>query len=273
MNKFVVVTFLTEEKAYEGVRALNALDAEGSLTLYGVEVVARNADGVLEVKHGEDTGPVGMGLGALLGGLIGMLGGPVGAMAGFTGGAMIGGTSDLVNIGVSSSFVDEVSQRLTPGRTAVIAEIDEGWITPLDARMESLGGEVLREWSVDVEDEYYAAQVAARKAELAELKAEVAHANEETRSKLRAKIDEASARLAAARDKAQERMELRQQATSAKIQALSERAVKVKSDAKTAMDSRLAALKDELAQRKVKLAQAHVLARESDKMAVEALAP
>lgn len=271
MEKFVVVTFPTQEKAYEGVRALKELDAEGSLSLYGMEVVGRDSAGVLHVKQVADAGPIGMGVGALLGGLFGLLGGPVGAAVGFSGGALIGGTSDLVNSGISSSFVEEVSSKLTPGKTAIIAEVDEEWITPLDTRMESLGADVLREWSIDVEDEYYEAQIAARKAEMAQLKAEFAQANQEGRAKLQAKIEKANANFEAALDKAEERLEAHQQATGAKIKVLSDRAARARSDTRVAMDQRIATLREEYTKRQAKLAQAQELARQSDKLAVEAL--
>lgn len=271
MNKYLVVTFATEDKAYEGVRALKELDAEGSLTLYGMEVVARDATGALKVKQAADVGPLGMGLGGLLGGLVGLIGGPVGVAMGVAGGSVLGGMGDLVKSGVSSSFVEEVSRRLTPGKTAVIAEVDEGWITPLDTRMEALGADVLREWSADVEDEYCTAQIAARRAELAKLKAEIAQATQDRRARLQAKIDDASARLQAAAQEADRRLELRQQATSAKIEALSQRIEAKRTEDEAATQQRIKDLRAEYALRKAKLVQAHALARESDKMAVEAL--
>ena len=40
--------------------------------------------------------------------------------------------------------MDEVSQNLTPGKVAVVADADEEWVTPLDTRMEALGGIVFR---------------------------------------------------------------------------------------------------------------------------------
>jgi len=273
MNKFIVVTFPTEDKAYQGVRALKELDAEGSLTLYGMEVVARDAAGVLKVKQAADAGPIGMGLGGLLGGVVGLIGGPVGAMVGLAGGSLMGGIGDLVNSGVSSSFIKEASRRLAPGKTALIAEVDETWITPLDTRMEALGADVLRESSADVEDEYHAAQIAARKAELAELKAEVAQAAHDRRARLRANIDDASARLQAAVEQAEKRLELRQQATSAKIEALSQRVEARKAEDETATQQRISELREEYTQRKAKLVQARELARESDKVALEALRP
>jgi hypothetical protein len=76
--------------------------------------------------------------------LIGLLGGPVGLAVGAVTGAAAGSLYDLAQLGVSEDFVAEVSRQLSPGKAAVIAEVDEEWITPLDARMEPLGGVVFR---------------------------------------------------------------------------------------------------------------------------------
>jgi hypothetical protein len=42
---------------------------------------------------------------------------------------------------------------LAPGRSAIVAEIEEDWVTPLDSHMEAAGGIVLRAWRDDIEDE------------------------------------------------------------------------------------------------------------------------
>ena len=42
---------------------------------------------------------------------------------------------DLFKAGVSMDFVDEVSASLTPGKAAVVADIDEMWVTPIDTRL------------------------------------------------------------------------------------------------------------------------------------------
>ena len=152
MSKFVVVTLPDEAKAYEGTRALKELHAEGSLTVYGMAVVAKDRDGKVSVKEAAAAGPLGLAVGALVGGLLGILAGPVGAIAGAAGGALVGSYSDLFNLGLGTDFVQKVSAELAPGKTAIIAEVAERWDTPTDSRMAALGGTVLRSWRSDVED-------------------------------------------------------------------------------------------------------------------------
>ena len=50
MSKFVVVVFPNEAQAYQGTRAFMDLHAEGSITLYGMAVVAKDAEGKFAIK-------------------------------------------------------------------------------------------------------------------------------------------------------------------------------------------------------------------------------
>ena len=48
-----------------------------------------------------------------------------------------------------------MSEYLLPGKTAVITEVDEDWQSPIDNRMEALGGHVFRRNRIEIEDAYY----------------------------------------------------------------------------------------------------------------------
>ena len=181
MSKFVVVVFPDEAKAYEGLNALKELDAEDSLTVYAGAVIVKEADGTVSLKERHGRRPFGAAVGAVLGGLIGLIGGPAVAAVGAAGGALAGGWRDALNVGVDLDFLDEVSRELTPGKSAIVAEIEEDWVTPLDSRMEAAGGVVLRSWR-DLEDERIRREAERRRAELAQLQAERAQAREEWQS-------------------------------------------------------------------------------------------
>jgi uncharacterized membrane protein len=263
MSKFVVAIFPDEARAYEATRALKELDAEGSLTLYGMAVVAKDAGGNVSLKQEADSGPLGTAVGALAGGLVGLLGGPVGAAVGLAGGTMLGSLADVFSLGVGSGFVDEVSQKLTPGKTAVVAEVDEEWVTPLDTRMDALGGIVLRQWRTDVEDEQFEQEVSALKAELAQLRAEDAHARAETRAKLKARTDETRAKLRNAADRAQTWIDQRRQETEAKVKALQSRATQADAEARAKREQRSADLRADYERRSAKLKQALALTKDA----------
>src|SRR5579871_1603979 len=138
MSKMIVIVFDTERQAYEGSRALKELHNEGSITLYGQAVVVKDSSGKAVVKDAADKGPLGMAVGLLTGSLVGVLGGPVGMAVGAATGTYAGAIYDMVAAGINMDFVDEASAQLQPGKAAVVAEIEEEWVTPLDTRMEEL---------------------------------------------------------------------------------------------------------------------------------------
>ena len=99
----------------------------------------------------DDVGP----LGALSGTAFGTsdlraLFGPVGLAVGATAGIAGGAAFDLTNAAVGEDFVDDVSAALSPGKVAVVAEVEEDWTTPVDARMDAIGGIVFRRALSDV---------------------------------------------------------------------------------------------------------------------------
>jgi len=105
MSTFAVMAFGDEQKAYEGLHALQVLHAEGAVTVWGSAVLQRDPGGRVSILKGDDEGPVGTGVGALAGGLVGLFGGPVGAAVGVTLGATVGGVRDLVQLGASEEFL------------------------------------------------------------------------------------------------------------------------------------------------------------------------
>ena len=206
MDKILVVVFESESKAYEGSLALQELQNEGSINLYAKAVIARDANGKVTVKQSGDMGPVGTSIGLLTGSLIGLLGGPVGLVIGASAGTYGGLLYDLAQLGVSQDYLDEVGKSLLPGKAAVVAEVWEDWILPVDTRMEALGGVVFRRTRIDILDDQIEKDVVAFNADLAELQAEYDQASGEAKAKLQAKIDTAKAKLQAAQDAMQARL-------------------------------------------------------------------
>ena len=123
MDKVVAVVFNDEKQAYEGLRAFRDLHADGSITLYSNAVVAKDPNGKVVVRETSES-PEGTIFGLLTGSLIGILGGPLGVAVGASTGTVIGATFDVARAGISDDFVEEMSEYLLPGKTAVITEID-----------------------------------------------------------------------------------------------------------------------------------------------------
>ena len=207
MERRLVVVFDNETKAYEGTAALRQLEQEGSIRVYARAVVVKQADGTTSVNQFDDPGPVGSLLGTSVGGLIGLLGGPAGVAVGAASGLAAGAAFDVDNARVGEDFVEDVSKSLTPNKAAVIAEVEEDWATPVDTRMEALGGTVLRRALWEVRESFWKAGVAAMRADLAQLKDEALEARADERAKLRKKIDQLQAKTDAQQTKATLRFE------------------------------------------------------------------
>ncbi len=268
MENVLVVVFDSESKAYEGTNALAQLDRDGSITVHAEAVIKKNAEGKTVVLKTVDDYPLDTLGGTAIGSLIGLLGGPFGVIVGATTGTLVGATSDLYRSGVSAEFVDDVSALLTPGKYAVVADISEDWITPLDVKMEMLDGEVFRTARVDVEVDQYTSEMAAQDREIDRLKAEMKEASSERKAKLQAKIDKLNTARKKKQEQAHQRLEQAKSEHERKVQALKEKAANARGDAKAAIDGRITELNlhHQQAVAKWKNARAEKLESAADKL-------
>jgi ABC-type phosphate transport system auxiliary subunit len=195
--------------------------------------------------------------------LLGLIGGPVGVAIGATVGMSGGALYDLAHLGIGWDFLSEVEKSLLPGKAAVVAEVWEEWTTPVDTRMEALGGVVFRRASVEVVDEQIERDVAALDAELAELKAERDQATGEAKAKLQAKVNAAKAQLQSAQEAIQARIEASQKETEAKIKSLQEQVAKESGKRKAKREARIAELKADQKRRSDLLKQAWELTKKA----------
>ena len=262
-DKMIVAIFDNEKSAYEGAKALQDLHAEGSITLYASAVIAKDAGGKVSVKQMADEGPTGTGLGLVTGTLIGLLGGPVGVAVGAGAGTFGGMLYDFAKVGVGEDFLEEVAQQMKPGKVAVVAEVQEEWVMPLDTRLEAAGGVVIRRLRGEVLDSQIERDAAALTAEIADLKAEQALALWESKAKLEAKINATKARLQETRDRAKAAAEATEREMEAKVKALKEQVAKSKGDAKAKLEARTAEVQSEYKKRAKKLRQAWELTKEA----------
>jgi len=231
MDRMLVVVFDTETKAYEGKRMLLLLENEGSIVVYAYTVIAKHADGKVSVTQSDDPGPLGTLVGTSVGSVIGLLGGPAGVAIGAAVGMLAGGTADIENARVGDDFIDDVVKKLTPNKFAVVAEIQEEWTTPLDTRMEAIGGTVFRRSLSEVTDTVDDEDLTAMKADFAQLKAEHAKARADRKAKLQEKINQLDSKIQARIEKAKERRVAAQQRAQAKVELLKTKAATLKAKA------------------------------------------
>jgi uncharacterized membrane protein len=204
MNRMLVVVFSEASKAFDGRDALKSLYHEGSVVVHAYAIITKNADGTVIVNEKSDSSAPGTLLGTSLGGLIGLLGGPPGVAIGAIAGSLAGATTDLDKVRVSTDFVDEVSRQLTPGKFALVAEIEEDWTPWVNLRMEELGGVVYRETIPEVKHAANSEDITTMKADLAQLKAEHAQVSADRKAKLQAKINQLDTKIQQQLQKAEE---------------------------------------------------------------------
>jgi uncharacterized membrane protein len=256
MERMLVVVFDDETKAYEGSRALHELDAEGSIAIHAESVIQKNTDGTVSVKQSGDDFPIRTVGGTAIGSLIGLLGGPIGLGIGAAAGTLAGMIADVNVAGVNADFLDEVAATLKPAKYAVVADVSEDWVTPVDTRMEALGGVVFRAGRKNVELEQRARAEAELRAEIEAMKAERARAHAERKAKLQAKIDHLNAELQKKLDEDKQRSEQIKHETEAKLQGLQQKAAKAQGDAKAALNAHATQLREEYERSEAKLRSA-----------------
>ncbi len=239
MDRMLVVVFSNADKANEGSAALGELEEDGYIAVYDAVIVAKSPHGTTTVKRIGEYGPEGTLTGLAIGSLIGLLGGPAGAAVGFAGGSLIGALSDSENLRVGRDFIEDAAKELVAGKAALVAEIEEDEITPLDMRMEALGGHVLRRSLNELKHAENERDLATLKLEIAQAKAEHAAARAARKAKLEARIDALNARLKQKIDQAKARRDALRRQAEAKIEVLEAKAAQSKQDIKTKNDQRV----------------------------------
>jgi uncharacterized membrane protein len=249
MEKMIVVVFDNESKAFDGLLALSELDREGEISIYAEQVVVKEPGGTVRLIDNPDVSsfPT-IGGGAAVGALIGLLGGPVGALVGAAAGAAIGTLTDVEESGVTNEFIDDVTRTLTHGKAALVADISEERMTPLDVRMEQLGGVVFRRARTLVQNTEDDRDAAAHRADMEQLKAERAQARADRLAKIDAKIDHLRAKLENAIERKRLRMQMRQQEREARIQALKTKADRSEGEIRRRQEARIAELRCDYAE-------------------------
>ena len=152
MHNYVAVVFDGKKQAYAALHALWELDSEGMVTVHGSAVAHKNLWGQVEIDTKETLPALATAVGVGVGAILGLIAGPAGAVVGAAGGAAIGASvGGAVGLGTDMLRADardqadfETSLVMTPGQSAIIADVSESSTWPIEARMRELGGVVHR---------------------------------------------------------------------------------------------------------------------------------
>ncbi len=263
MNKVLVGVFDTETAAFEGLNALEDLHAHGDITVYATAVLVKDAAGVVSLKKQADEGPLGTALGMWTGGLVGLLAGPVGFAVGATAGGLTGSLFDLGRVWISSDFVDQVSSSLQPGKAAVLADVDETWVTPVDTRLGALGAVILRRRKSEAVEDQVNRDVATYEAEMDQLEQELAQASAENKATVQKEINGVRKQLEGTGAEIDAALEQTNREMNTKLNALAAQINQASDRQKAQLEKRMAEVKAEYAARTTKLEQARKLTRDA----------
>jgi len=259
----LVAVFESETTAYEGLSALKNLHSNGDITLYATAVISKNEKGELNLETAADQGPIGTATGMLTGSLIGLLGGPVGVAIGVFTGSLAGLMYDISADDVNTTFVEEVSNALTKGKTALIAEIDESWTIPVDTRLEALNAVVFRRLKSEVAEDQLARESAAIAAELKTLKEEWKEAGEERKAAIQSAIAKLQGKAKTMDELVERKLNESKSQLEAKVNALQEQMKDARERRKTRIEKRIGEMKEDYRARTEKLKQASKLIKEA----------
>ena len=243
MNRMLIVVFDSETAAETATRALRELHSVGSITLYAMGVIASDSEGRLSLKAESDQDPIGTGVGFAVGSIIGLLGGPIGVVAGAALGSLAGALRDYWVAGVGLDFVEEAHNYLKPGKAALVAEVEEEWVTPVDARMEAVGGVVFRRARSEVAEAHLHTDIATFQSEIKSLDHELSQASGMVRDKLHAKLTATKVRLESTLHRAQLKVAALKEEADAKLHALGVQLGKAEADAKLRVEDRIERVK------------------------------
>ena len=253
MEKLIVMVFDDQTKALAGFELLRQLDHDSQISVYEAEIIAKESDG--SIRYIDNTDKLGLRFLAgttAVGMLVGFLGGPAGAAIGGATGGLIASIADLRHVGVTDEFANEVNAALTPGKFAVVADLSEDWVIPVNTQVERIGGVIFRRTRAAVKQMHHDQDVAAHQAEMDQLKAERAQARSDHLAKIDARIDAVRSKLEAALERDRRKMQMRQDQRDVKIRALKAKAEQSKGEVRRRLEARIAELRHDYDERLVR---------------------
>lgn len=145
MHRVLVIVLDNEAKADEAKNELLRLDSEGSISIYGYEVLVKKADGTVHMRQADGRGTLSPFAKTLLGRVRDST-----RSTSEPGTTIAGNPRDASKTETGVDFIYDVMEILLPTRVAIVAEIQEEWPTVLDGRMASVASAVFR-WTVSEE--------------------------------------------------------------------------------------------------------------------------
>ena len=234
MDNMLVAVFETERQASAAARAMKELSTEGVVLVYALAVIVKGFKRIAIVNFARDQNYRDPALATATRSLIGLLGrswqSAEEATAECTTDLMI----ELANVGVDGGFLDEVSRHLLPGTAAIVSEVDEERLTPIDTLLESQGGIGFRCVRREVMDAQIANEMDALHREIQTIEGQLLHTRDQAQLEVMLKVKKD--RLQATKERARSRAASIKLEAEAKIVSLQERAAKAEGGIKARLE-------------------------------------
>ena len=242
MDKMLVAVFESEKQAFAAAGAMNDLREDGILLVYASGVIVKDAGRISIVEFTNDSAGSDSVLGIATRSLIELLAKPVFSADEVNSQAIADQMMEITNAGVDAVFLDEVARHLSPGKAAIVAEIEEETVTAMDTLIESLGGMVFRCVRCELMFAQIAKELDALHNEIQILEQQMLQSRDGSRIRLQGRLALATTGLHATKERARHRATTIKREAEAKIVLLQERAAK----AEAGMKSRFERLADEV---------------------------
>ncbi|MDE5443164.1 hypothetical protein GWG65_17225 [Bradyrhizobium sp. CSA207] len=145
----------------------------------------------------------------------------------------------------------------------MLAEIEETWMTPVDARLHKLGATVFRRLRSEVVEDQLVRESAAFEAELKALQDDLKHTAAENRAAVQKDIEQVKMQIKTVQEQAKKRLDHAKAETDAREQSLTDQAKQASDRAKRRIDKRITEVKADFDLRAKKLNQAWALTKEA----------
>jgi DNA anti-recombination protein RmuC len=165
---------------------------------------------------------------------------------------------DLDMSRIGPGFLNDVAKALTPGKAAVLAEVEEGSTTRVDARLRRHGGMVFRRLPAEVIETQLIRQSAAFKAKLKTLTRELKRALAWNRAAIQKDIEQVRKQLNETQDQSNARRDQANAEMGAKRKVLQDQAKGAGDRARARIERRISDLKKNFDLHSKKLSKASV---------------
>jgi uncharacterized membrane protein len=224
-------------------------------------VIVKDGTGKTSVKQALEEGgpPLGAALGLLTDKLLKLVRGPAGLAIGTS--LLPGLTGFLFDLDMSRigpAFLNDFAKALTPSKAAVLAEVEEGSTTRVDARLRRHGGMVFRRLPAEVIETQLIRQSAAFKAKLKTLTRELKRALAWNRAAIQKDIEQVRKQLNETQDQSNARRDQANAEMGAKRKVLQDQAKGAGDRAKARIERRISDLKKNFDLHSKKLSKASV---------------